>query len=53
MLLLAIFPANINMAVHPEIYPQAPAWALWLRLPVQGLLIWWVYQYPRPETATV
>ncbi|MEP6591468.1 MAG: MauE/DoxX family redox-associated membrane protein [Gemmatimonadota bacterium] len=47
-LLIAIFPANINMAVHPAIYPQAPVWALWLRLPVQGLLMWWVYQYTKP-----
>ncbi|MEO8480373.1 MAG: MauE/DoxX family redox-associated membrane protein [Gemmatimonadota bacterium] len=47
-LLIAVFPANINMAVHPEIYPQAPVWALWLRLPLQGLLIWWVYQYTKP-----
>ncbi len=49
-LLIAVFPANINMAVHPGISPQLPAWTLWLRLPVQALLIWWVYQYTKPET---
>ena len=41
-LLVAIFPANLHMAVHPERYSQIPAWLLWLRLPMQGLLILWV-----------
>ena len=44
-LLLAVLPANIYGAVHGmEISGrQIPAWILWLRLPVQPLLIWWVY----------
>jgi uncharacterized membrane protein len=44
-LLLAVFPANIHMVVHPE--PVAgwdvPLWLLWLRLPLQGVLIAWVW----------
>lgn len=41
--LLGVFPSNINMAVHPERYPQVPGGraALIARLPLQGLLIWW------------
>ncbi len=44
-LLIAVFPANIHMATHPELYPTIPAIALWLRLPLQCLLILWAYWY--------
>jgi uncharacterized membrane protein len=37
--LLAVFPSNIHMAMHPELYPQIPELSLWLRLPLQTLLI--------------
>lgn len=48
VLLMAIFPANIHMALHPELTPQLPALALWIRLPLQGLLIGWAYGFTRP-----
>jgi uncharacterized membrane protein len=35
--LVAVYPANIHMAVHAEQFPKIPAAALWARLPVQGL----------------
>ena len=41
LLLLAVFPANLGMARQPEKY-GLPAWALWARLPLQPLLMWWV-----------
>lgn len=44
-LYVAVFPANINMAVnHIQLDPgdQLPGWAMWLRLPFQGLFIAWV-----------
>jgi uncharacterized membrane protein len=47
-LLIAIFPANVYMALAPEktLPPKAqariPRWALWARLPVQPVLIRWV-----------
>jgi uncharacterized membrane protein len=31
--LVAIYPANIQMAFHPERFPKIPAAALWARLP--------------------
>ncbi len=46
-LLIAIFPANIHMALHPEIFPQIPQIVLWIRLPFQGLLISWAYCYTK------
>ena len=42
--LLAVFPANIGMALAPERHAGIPAWALWVRLPLQALLIAWVHQ---------
>jgi len=48
--LVAIFPANVHMAVHSERYRAVPAPLLWLRLPLQAVLIawaWWVAVKPR------
>ena len=44
-LLIAVFPANLQMAFHPELYPEFPRTLLWGRLPVQALLIGWAYAY--------
>jgi uncharacterized membrane protein len=46
-LLIAIFPANIRMALHPDLYQWASPRGLWLRLPLQGALIGWAYWYTR------
>jgi uncharacterized membrane protein len=35
--LVAVYPANIHMAVHSKDFPKIPPAALWARLPVQGL----------------
>lgn len=43
LLLIAIFPANIGMAVNAEDH-SIPEPLLWARLPLQPLLIWWVYR---------
>lgn len=45
-LLLAVFPANIYGAQNGmEIFGKTvPSWLLWVRLPLQLLLIWWVYK---------
>jgi len=42
--LIAIFPANVEMAVHAERFRTIPRPLLWARLPVQGLLIAWVFK---------
>jgi uncharacterized membrane protein len=42
--LVAIFPANVNMAVNADRFPAIPRPLLWARLPVQGLLIAWVWR---------
>lgn len=43
LLLVAVFPANLHMALHPELFPELPSWTYWLRLPLQCVLILGVY----------
>jgi uncharacterized membrane protein len=43
-LFVAVFPANLYMATS-EKFASISATFRWLRLPLQGVLIWWVYQY--------
>jgi uncharacterized membrane protein len=49
-LLVAVFPANVHMATHPEQFADmAPPLLLWMRLPLQAVLIAWAYWYTRGE----
>src|SRR4051794_6328726 len=45
-LLIAVFPANIHLSLHQEIWPLPPLVHL-LRLPLQAVLILWAYAYTR------
>jgi uncharacterized membrane protein len=49
LLLIAVFPANIYMAMTHIPFPGVigQSWFQWLRLPVQFLLIAWVWRYTR------
>jgi uncharacterized membrane protein len=41
-LLIAVWPANWYMALAAGHFAAvAPAWVIWLRVPLQLLLIWW------------
>jgi uncharacterized membrane protein len=51
-LLVAVFPANVHMAVNPEQIrgldlDKIPRWALWARLPLQPLAMLWVWRATR------
>jgi uncharacterized membrane protein len=46
-LLVAVFPANLQMALHPETFPELQPAALWMRLPLQGVLIAWAFWFTR------
>ena len=46
--LIAIFPANVHMALHPARYRAFSPALLWARLPLQGVFIWWVRRATRP-----
>ena len=41
--LVLVFPVNIYMAFVPEKFDLSPV-ALWIRLPLQIVLIWWVWK---------
>jgi uncharacterized membrane protein len=41
LLYLAVYPANINMVLHPELGRGVPEWSLWARLPLQFVFIAW------------
>jgi uncharacterized membrane protein len=46
-LLAAVFPANVHMARNPEKFEKIPAWALYARLPLQPLMMWWAWRATR------
>jgi uncharacterized membrane protein len=48
-LLIAVFPANIHMAWHSELYPNIPPVLLWVRLPLQFVLMAWAYWFTGSE----
>ena len=50
-LLIAVFPANIRMAVHSDLFPEIGEAMLWARLPLQAFLIAWAYAYTRDDAS--
>ena len=52
VLLVAVFPANVYMAlIHAQLH--IPAWVAWGRLPLQPLLLWWVWKTVDSEQLSV
>lgn len=52
LLLIAVFPANLHVALHDVPLFGAEKGAgigNWIRLPFQLLLAWWAWAYARPE----
>lgn len=50
-LLIAVFPANIHLYQNQDVLPGPPLFHL-LRLPLQGLLILWVYWHTKSPKET-
>ena len=46
-LLVAVFPANVNMAVNRIGFGRKPpaTWLLWARLPLQAVFIAWAWMF--------
>ncbi|HET8949409.1 MAG TPA: hypothetical protein VFN44_02830 [Solirubrobacteraceae bacterium] len=42
--MLAVFPANVTMAVRAERFRQIPEPLLWARLPLQGAIVYWIWR---------
>lgn len=45
--LVGVFPANVEMARHPERFKRIPKPLLYARLPLQGAIIAWVWKTTR------
>jgi len=48
-LLAAVFPANLYMARNPAKFKKIPTWALYVRLPLQPLAMWWTWRATKPS----
>lgn len=46
-LCVAVFPANLHMALHPELFTQFSPQGLLFRLPLQAVAIAWAWCYTR------
>jgi uncharacterized membrane protein len=53
ILLLAVFPANIQMMFNYWQVDDARLWVAILRLPLQPLLIYWAYLFTKTDSLTV
>ena len=51
-LIVAVTPANLHMALHPELFPQFSVTGLWVRMALQLVLIAWAYWYTRPDQSS-
>lgn len=49
VLMIAVTPVHIQMAIHPELYPDYSQAALWDRLLLQGVLIGLAFWFTRPR----
>ena len=52
-LLIAVFPANIQMLLNYYRDDNPMIWIAILRLPLQLVLIWWAYSFTKPIVTKV
>jgi uncharacterized membrane protein len=48
-LLVAVYPANLYMAFNPQLFPDIPLVALYVRLALQFVAFYWAYSVTRPD----
>ena len=48
-LLVAVYPANIFMALNPERFPEVSIYVLYFRLILQFFFFYWAYSVSRPS----
>ena len=46
-LLIAVYPANIYMAITPNAFPEIPIYILYFRLALQFVFFYWAYSVTR------
>jgi uncharacterized membrane protein len=47
-LLVAVYPANIYMAITPQAFPDIPVALLYVRLALQFVFFYWAYSVTKP-----
>lgn len=52
-LLVAVFPANVQMLMDARTHGEGLVFValLWMRLPLQAVLLWWVWRVALPRDA--
>jgi uncharacterized membrane protein len=50
LLLVAVYPANLHVALNAHLYPEFPVALSWGRLPLQFLFLLWAWWYTQPDT---
>ena len=53
VLTIAVTPANVYMALNPQLFPAVPEALLWLRLVVQVVLLWIIWWSTLPISEKV
>ena len=48
--MLAVFPANVNMAVEAKRFQDVPEPLLWARLPLQAAIVYWIWRVTSAAT---
>ena len=48
-LVIAVYPANIYMAITPSAFPDIPIFILYFRLGLQFIFLYWAYTISRKE----
>jgi uncharacterized membrane protein len=48
-LLIAVYPANIHMAINHQLYPEVSLTFHWIRLPLQFIFIAWAWWFTRED----
>ena len=51
VLLMAVFPANVQMMLNDLHHHSSNLWLTIVRLPLQLLLIWWAYTFTKPVSS--
>ena len=47
-LLVAVYPANIYMAITPDAFPDFPVELIYVRLAYKFVIFYWAFSVPRP-----
>jgi len=48
-MLIVFMTVHIHMVMNPHLFKDVPEYILWLRIPLQFVLILWAYWHTRPE----